>query len=104
MVTVDRGWAISTFEFVVSLSVMGGNLYAGLGASANDAEVWRWNGSTWTKIGGDSLNSGWTTNFETVRSLPMTALMYMQELATQPKTPRCGAGTARLRPRSAEME
>ena len=44
------------------------NLYAGLGTGANDAEVWRWNGSSWTKIGGDSLNSGWTTNFETVYS------------------------------------
>jgi len=48
------------------MTYFGGNLYAGLGMSANDAEVWRWNGSTWTKIGGDSINSGWTTNYETV--------------------------------------
>ena len=27
---------------------------------------WRWNGTSWSKIGGDSLNSGWTTNFERV--------------------------------------
>lgn len=44
-------------------------MYAGIGSSANDAEVWRWNGSSWTKIGGDSLNSGWTTNFERVTSM-----------------------------------
>jgi hypothetical protein len=51
------------------MSVYDGNLYAGLGISANDAEVWKWDGSTWTKVGGDSLNSGWTTNFESVLSM-----------------------------------
>jgi hypothetical protein len=66
---INTSWAVSTYEFVYSMSYFSGNLYAGLGASGNDAEVWRWNGSTWTKIGGDSLNSGWTTNFELVASL-----------------------------------
>jgi hypothetical protein len=66
---VNSGWAINTYEAVTSMTVFGGNMYAGVGVSANDAEVWRWNGSTWTKIGGDSLASGWTTNFEAVRSL-----------------------------------
>jgi hypothetical protein len=66
---INSGWQINMFEGVYAMTVMGGNLYAGLGASANDAEVWRWDGSSWTKIGGDSLNSGWTTNYEAVRSL-----------------------------------
>lgn len=66
---INSSWAVSTFEGVYSLSYFGGNLYAGLGNGANDAEVWRWNGTSWTKIGGDSLNSGWTTNFDLVYSM-----------------------------------
>lgn len=66
---INSGWAVNTFESVESTTFVGGNLYVGLGLSANDAEVWRWNGSAWTKIGGDSLNSGWTTNIEAVYSL-----------------------------------
>jgi hypothetical protein len=66
---VNSSWAISTYQAVTSLNVMGGNLYAGIGVAANNAEVWRWNGSSWTKIGGDSINSGWTTNYDAVRSL-----------------------------------
>ncbi len=66
---VNSSWAISTFESVLSMTAFGGNLYAALGINANDAEVWQWNGSSWTKIGGDSLNSGWTTNYDSVRSL-----------------------------------
>ncbi len=65
---LNSGWAAATYEDVPALAAYGGNLYAGLGSSANDAEVWRWNGTAWTKIGGDSLNSGWTTNFERVNS------------------------------------
>ncbi|MCA9347006.1 fibronectin type III domain-containing protein [Candidatus Saccharibacteria bacterium] len=66
---INGSWQVSAFEYVFSLNYFGGTLYAGLGASANDAEVWSWNGTSWTKIGGDSLNSGWTTNYETVASL-----------------------------------
>ncbi len=66
---ISSSWAVSTFEGVYSLNYYGGNLYAGLGNTANDAEVWRWNGTVWTKIGGDSVNSGWTTNFEFVYTL-----------------------------------
>ncbi len=66
---INSGWAISTFEEVWSLDYFGGKLYAGLGSSANDAEVWEWNGTAWSKIGGDSINSGWTTSFEDVAAL-----------------------------------
>ena len=66
---VNSSWANSTYEYVLSLNYFGGNLYAGLGVSANDAEVWKYNGTDWTQIGGDSLNNGWTTNFEGVYSM-----------------------------------
>lgn len=66
---VNSSWANSTYETVYTMTYYGGNLYAGLGVSANDAEVWRWNGSSWLQIGGDSLNNGWTTNYEGVYSL-----------------------------------
>lgn len=66
---INSGWAVGTYEAVLELETIGGNIYAGLGVSANDAEVWMWNGSSWTKIGGDSLNSGWTTNYEAIRSM-----------------------------------
>lgn len=66
---LNSGWAAATYEYVHALYWDGTYLYAGIGNSANDAEVWRWNGTAWTKIGGDSTNSGWTTNFESVLSL-----------------------------------
>ncbi len=62
-------WGIGTHEGVYSLDYFGGNLYAGLGASANDAEVWKWDGSSWSKIGGDSINLGWGTNYEYAYSM-----------------------------------
>lgn len=55
---LNSGWISATYESVESMAVVGGNLFAGLGASAQDAEVWRWNGATWTKIGGDGVNPG----------------------------------------------
>ncbi|MDQ5981612.1 MAG: hypothetical protein QG570_362, partial [Patescibacteria group bacterium] len=66
---INNSWAISTYEAVYSLYYQNSTLYAGLGAGASDAEVWSWNGSTWTKIGGDSTNSGWLTNYDSVYTL-----------------------------------
>lgn len=66
---VNSSWNSGIYENVTSMISHGGDLYVGLGISANEAEVWRWNGSTWTQIGGDSLNSGWTTNYEEVPSM-----------------------------------
>ncbi|QQR78854.1 MAG: hypothetical protein IPJ68_01080 [Candidatus Moraniibacteriota bacterium] len=71
-----QSWNNTTFEAVWSMTARGTNLYIGLGTSANDAEVWTCDtGATctqtvgWTKIGGDSINSGWTTNYEEVSAL-----------------------------------
>ncbi len=75
---VNSSWAANTFENVFSMIHYAGNLYVGLGTTANDAEVWMWNGSTWSKVGGDSLNSGWTTNYEGVYSMAvLNDLLYV---------------------------
>jgi hypothetical protein len=66
---VNSSWAYGTYEDVMSMISYGGNLYVGLGTTANDAEVWKYNGSTWTQIGGDSLNSGWGAGYEEVSAL-----------------------------------
>ena len=66
---LNSSWAAGTYEDVQSMISFGGNLYVGLGTTANDAEVWRYNGSTWTQVGGDSLNSGWAAGFEEVYSM-----------------------------------
>ncbi len=66
---INSSWADATYEFGLSMTYVGGILYAGLGTTANEAEVWSWNGSAWTQVGGDSLNSGWTTNYEGVYTL-----------------------------------
>jgi hypothetical protein len=70
--TASGNWGdAAVYESVPALAVYGGNLYAGIGISAaNEAEVWVWSsGTTWTKIGGDGVNSSWNTNYETVNSL-----------------------------------
>jgi hypothetical protein len=66
---VNSSWAAGTYEDVMSLASFGGDLYAGLGTTANDAEVWRFNGTTWTQVGGDSLNSSWPAGYEEVYAL-----------------------------------
>jgi len=58
---VNTSWASNTYEIVSSLGTYNGQLYAGLGSTDNDAEVWRFDGSSWTKVGGDNVNSGWGT-------------------------------------------
>ena len=67
---VNSSWADSTYEYVNSLTSHDNKLYAGLASSAGDAEVWEYNGTTWTKIGGDTVNSSWTdATYESVSSL-----------------------------------
>ncbi len=66
---VNSSWAPATYEDVMSMVSYNGDLYAGLGTTANDAEVWRFNGTSWTQVGGDSLNSGWVAGYEEVYSM-----------------------------------
>lgn len=65
---LNSGWAASTNEYVHSLHYFGGNLYAGIGAGGGDGELWIYNGSTWSKLGGDGTNSSWATA-NSVRSI-----------------------------------
>ncbi len=56
----NMGWLdANNYERVRSMAVYNGDLFAGLGYGAGDAEVWRYNGSTWTQVGGDGVNSSW---------------------------------------------
>lgn len=66
---INSGWAADTYESVLSMVNYKGKLYVGLGTGTTEAEVWRYDGSTWTKVGGDGTGSSWNTTFETVDSL-----------------------------------
>jgi hypothetical protein len=66
---VRNSWTQNTYENVFSLQQYNGGLYAALGTTINDAEVWKYNGTTWTQISGDGLNSGWAAGFEAVNVL-----------------------------------
>ncbi len=73
----NSSWSRNAYDLVSSMTTYKGNLYVGLAISANEAEVWKWNGSTWSQVGGDSLNSGWATGYESVRSLTVhNGLLY----------------------------
>ena len=69
--------AYGPYEAIYTTSVYNGDLYVGLGFSADssafaDAEVWKWSGSgNWTKVGGDGENGSWDfgQTYESVRSM-----------------------------------
>jgi hypothetical protein len=65
----DGSWPANTYEEVTTLQAYGGSLYAGLGSGAGDGELWRWDGTSWTKIGGDGQNSSWNNSENTVSSM-----------------------------------
>lgn len=70
--TVNSSWANATYEEVTALSWYRGELYAGLGASTGDAELWKWNGTNWggVAIAGDGLNGSWSdTLYERVKGI-----------------------------------
>jgi hypothetical protein len=67
--SVNSSWDALTYEGVFALATDGTNVYAGLGITAGDSEVWMFNGTNWQKIGGDSLNNSWTNYSEQVWSM-----------------------------------
>lgn len=71
----NGSWAGATFFRVARDAVAyGSNLLVGIGgATGNDGEVWSWNGTTWTKIGGDGVNSSWSADAEWVYSMCLHA-------------------------------
>ncbi|MBP9700387.1 fibronectin type III domain-containing protein [Candidatus Woesebacteria bacterium] len=73
----NGGWNIATYESVDSLLYYKGMLYAGLGRSTGDGDVWRWNGTSWSQVGGDALNTSWpASTYESVPSM----VVYMGKL------------------------
>lgn len=66
---LDGSWPAWAYEGVYSMASYKGNLYVGLGSGGGDAEVWRWDGSTWTKIGGDGVGSSWNSSESAVLSM-----------------------------------
>ena len=69
---INGSWTPNTYEQVLSMANFKGDLYVGLGVSANDADVWKWNGSTWEQIGGNdvyAIKGGWNTTFEEIDSM-----------------------------------
>lgn len=74
---INSSWGANTYESVDSMLYHKGMLYVGLGRSTADGELWRWNGTTWTQVGGDALNTSWAINtYENVSSL----VVYMDKL------------------------
>lgn len=69
---LNAGWAEGTHEQVASMVTDGTNIWVGLGNTTLDAEVWRWNGTAWTKVGGDGVNSSWNTSYEIVSALAIS--------------------------------
>ena len=69
---INDSWSFATHDLVKSIAgTSSSNVYVGLGYQSNDAEVWHWDGSDWTKIGGDSVNSSWGAGYDEVQSMTM---------------------------------
>ncbi len=67
---LNSSWADATYEEVFSIIGHNGKLYAGLASGTGDGEVWEYNGSSWTMVGGDGINSSWAdTTYERVGTL-----------------------------------
>lgn len=60
----NLGWLdANNYDRVKSLAVYNGDIYAGLGLNAGDGEVWKYNGTSWTQVGGDGVNSSWLDSY-----------------------------------------
>lgn len=57
--TLYGSWSAGTKRGVYALAADNDYLYAGLGDFPGDAEVWRYDGSSWVQIGGDGVLSSW---------------------------------------------
>jgi len=57
---VNGSWPAEGFDKVRAMAVFGGRLVAGIsGPELGSAQVWLWDGSLWTKIGGDGIAGSW---------------------------------------------
>lgn len=57
----NGSWTLLDGRYTNSvLAVYNGNLYAGLSGTVGDGDVYRWNGTSWTKVGGDAIGGSWS--------------------------------------------
>ncbi len=63
------GWTDATYEQILDLVTYNGSLYAGLGISAGESELWRYDDGSWTKVGGDGLDGSWDATINYINSL-----------------------------------
>ncbi|NMB69773.1 LamG domain-containing protein [candidate division WWE3 bacterium] len=72
------GWANETYDDVFSLATDGSRLFAGLGSTTGEADVYMYSGGTWTQIGGDgdatltNADSWPATTYEVVMSMAVS--------------------------------
>ncbi|MBL7714973.1 MAG: hypothetical protein JNL01_05855 [Bdellovibrionales bacterium] len=59
-------WNEGQYNAVNSMAADSTYLYAGTGNYLGMATVWRFDGSTWTQIGGNNLNGSWGSNIDDV--------------------------------------
>ena len=53
--SLNGSWNSNTYEGVYSLAKVMAQTSCWAGSGSGEGEVWRWNGASWTKIGGDSF-------------------------------------------------
>ncbi len=66
---LDGSWPALTYAGVYAMQSYKGALYVGLGSGANQAEVWKWNGSSWSKVAGTGINGTWNNGEPIVRAM-----------------------------------
>lgn len=66
---INNSWDTGS-KYPTKILTISTNVYVGLGIGLGDAEVYKYNGSTWTKLGGDGVNGSWNNNnFTTVTAM-----------------------------------
>lgn len=73
---VNDSWSFATHDAVKSVAgSSNSNIYVGLGGTGlttltpDDAEVWHYDGTSWTKVGGDGVNLSWDNGYDEVNAL-----------------------------------
>src|SRR3989344_8358007 len=67
---LNSSWLDGQYEQAKSLIVYNGKLFAGIGNTAGDGEVWAYDNGSWSKVAGALINSSWAANtIENVLSL-----------------------------------
>jgi hypothetical protein len=68
VINLNSGFT-NTHITVNTMAYGNGKLFAGLNSASGtlSAQVWEWNGTTWTRIGGDKVNFSW--GYRGVRSV-----------------------------------